>query len=132
MREEKDVDNVLWAPYAYENYDPEDIQKRMDLLVPDNMLVVFQSQTAKKDKEKTPEKFLTEKWYQKEFMIEEIEPEFKEHLKQVLPMPDMLLGHAPPNKFMPKAENLKNMKLSRDYATPVIISKSDNFELWFK
>ena len=44
----------------------------------------------------------------------------------------MKLGHAPPNKFMPNAENLKNMKLDRENAKPVIISKSDNFEVWYK
>jgi ribosomal protein L16 Arg81 hydroxylase len=49
------------------------------------MLVIFQSQTVKKDKELTPEKFLTEKWYQKEFMIEEYQPDFMSHLKTVLP-----------------------------------------------
>lgn len=33
---------------------------------------------------------------------------------------------------MPNAHKLKNMKLQRDPANPVIISKSDNFEVWFK
>lgn len=33
---------------------------------------------------------------------------------------------------MPNAENLINMKLDRETAKPVIISESDNFEVWYK
>lgn len=104
----------------------------MAKLVPENMIAIFQSLTVKKDKEQTPEKFTTERWYQKEFMIEEIDQEFKDRLRTCLPEDGMKLGNAPQNKFMPKAENLKNMKLSRDFTHPKIIQKSDNFEVWYK
>ena len=55
-------------------------------------------------------------------MIEEMSQEFKDNLKKCLPKEGMTLGHAPENKFMPKAENLKCMKLDRDFANPSIIS----------
>ena len=54
-------------------------------------------------------------------MIEEIDQEFKDRLRTCLPEDGMKLGNAPKNKFMPKAENLKNMKLSRDFTHPTII-----------
>ena len=51
------------------------------------------------------------------------------------------MGNAPPNLFMPKAENLVNMKKPRadpeKAADPVLLTKDDhaglkNHELWFK
>ena len=48
----------------------------MDLLVPSNMWVVFQSLTNKEKKEKNPEKFQTEKWYSKDFCIEDLDKDF--------------------------------------------------------
>ena len=118
LSDEKDIDNILWGPYAFENYNQSDIEARMAKLVPENMLAIFQSLTVKKDKEQSPEKFTTERWYQKDFMIEEMTEDFKAKLRTCLPEEGMKLGHAPQNKFMPKAENLKNMKLSRQFTNP--------------
>jgi hypothetical protein len=54
----------------------------------------------------------------------------------MMPEEGMKLGNAPENLFMPKAENLKNMKLERknpDKAgLPKKISSEENFEIWFK
>jgi len=37
------IDRVLFAPYAFEDFDAEDIKKRLDLLVPDNMYALYHS-----------------------------------------------------------------------------------------
>lgn len=63
MSDENDVDNILWTPYGYEKFNQKDIEGRMAKLVPENMIAIFQSLTVKKDKEQTPEKFTTERWY---------------------------------------------------------------------
>lgn len=41
MKRDEDIDDILWNPYNFEHFDPKDIQKRMDLLVPENMLAIF-------------------------------------------------------------------------------------------
>jgi len=35
--------NMIWAPYAFENFDKADIMKRLDCLVPENMYILFYS-----------------------------------------------------------------------------------------
>ena len=64
-----------------------------------------------------------------------------EHLRTIKPTAAQNLGNAPPNLFMPKAENLVNMKKPRadpeKAADPVLLTKGDyptlkNHELWFK
>ena len=113
MDNDEDVEDLLWNPYNFKEMDKDDLKTRMDLLVPSNMWVVFQSLTNKDKKEKNPEKFQTEKWYQKEFCIEDLDKEYCEKLLTILPEENMKLGNAPVNIFMPKAENLKSMKIPR-------------------
>lgn len=92
----------------------------------------------KEDKERNPGKFKRERWYSKDFTIEELSSDCKAHLKSVMPEEGMKMGNAPVNKFMPKAENLKNMKLERvDPDKPglpkrIDIGTNDNFQMWFK
>ena len=48
---------------------------------------------------------------------------------------EIKLGHAPPNKFMPKPENLKSLKCAKPSDGKPGIPKridSPNFTLWFK
>ena len=40
---DEDPKDLLWAPYAFENFDVDDINKRINCLVPDNMYVIFHS-----------------------------------------------------------------------------------------
>ena len=40
---DEDPKELLWAPYAFEKFDVEDIKKRMDCLVPDNMYIIMHS-----------------------------------------------------------------------------------------
>lgn len=53
-----------------------------------------------------------------------------------MPEERMKLGNAPKNVFMPKAENLKCMKIKREEGSkpgiPEKISTENNFEIWFK
>ena len=41
MRDDEDIDNLLFNPYDYKEMDKEDIQMRLDLLVPSNMWVIL-------------------------------------------------------------------------------------------
>ena len=137
MDDDNDIDDVLWNPYEYKEMDRDDLQKRMDLLVPSNMWVVFQSLTNKEKKEKNPEKFQTEKWYSKDFCIEDLDKDFCQNLFTVLPEETMKLGNAPENIFMPRIENLKSIKLERANpdkpGKPIKLSSDqDNFEIWYK
>jgi secreted Zn-dependent insulinase-like peptidase len=56
-------------------------------------------------------------------------------LKTILPEDGMNLNYPPENKFMPLAENLKNIKLERvdkdKPGNPTLIDE-DRFELWHK
>ena len=65
-----------------------------------------------------------------------MEETFLQKLKDIMPEEGMKLGNAPKNVFMPKAENLKTMKLHREEGSrpgiPEKISTENNFEIWFK
>ena len=111
--DDADVDDVLRFPYAYEDYDGEDIRERLAKLVPENMWVIYHSQLLKEEKARNPEQFKQERWYSKDFTTEELSADFKAHLKTAMPEEGMKMGNAPANKFMPKAENLKAAKLER-------------------
>jgi len=43
MTEEDNIEDLLYAPYAYDDFDKEDITKRLGLMVPENMYVIYQS-----------------------------------------------------------------------------------------
>ena len=46
------VNNIIFNPYAWEEYDPEDIKKRLECLVPQNMFVIYHSKLLLEEKEK--------------------------------------------------------------------------------
>ena len=81
---------------------------------------------------------MQERWYSKDFTTEELSSDFKERLKSVMPEPNMKMGNAPVNKFMPKVENLKSFKLDRvnpdlpGKPIKIDIGENNNFEMWFK
>lgn len=41
MDDDQDVEDLLWNPYNFKEMDRDDLNKRIDLLVPSNMWVVF-------------------------------------------------------------------------------------------
>ena len=57
MRDEKDIDNILYIPFAFENFDKADIIARLDHFIPENMMCTFQSKLVKELKDKDPSKF---------------------------------------------------------------------------
>lgn len=113
MSNDSEIDDVLRTPYAYENFDENDIKNRISKLIPENMWAIYHSPLVKEEKDQNPEKFTQERWYSKDFTTEILSNEFKTHLKLVMPEPNMKMGNAPINKFMPKAENLKTLKAER-------------------
>ena len=128
------VDDILYTPYAYRHFDQADIEKRLALLTPTNMYAIFTSPTVEKEKEANPEKFRTEYYYSTAFTFEDLPEETLQRLSSVGPEDHMKLGHAPVNLFMPKAEDLINLKVPRvgdQAAVPKLISKP-HYELWFK
>ena len=137
-KDEKDIGNILYAPYAYEEFDEADIMRRLDGLVPENMYAIYHSQLLQKLKEAQPEKFTKERFYEAWFTLEDFSQEFMDHLRTVRPQEAEKLGNAPPNLFMPKAENLVNMKKQRaDKEKPGIPKRmpqqnDSSHELWFK
>ena len=138
LQEDSELENILSNPYAYENFDIDDINLRLSKLVPGNMYAVYQSQLVNDQKQNDPQKFIKEKWYSKFFTIENLNSDFIEKLKNIMPDDKtMKMGNAPINTFMPKAENLKYIKLDRsDPDTPsfpkkVEIGKNNNFQMWF-
>ena len=66
------VGSILQAPYSFKDFDKEDIQNRMNLLVPDNMFVILNAQALSKEKAAKPDKFQQEYYYSSDFAVEEI------------------------------------------------------------
>lgn len=81
--------------------------------------------------------FNEEKLYSKWFTIERIAQDKMDHWRTVMPEAAEKLDNAPPNKFMPKPENLIDMKKARvnesKAAIPELVTtSSDPYEVWFK
>jgi len=43
MQESDDVEDILYTPYDFGDFDKQDIQTRLDCLVPENMYVLYHS-----------------------------------------------------------------------------------------
>jgi hypothetical protein len=41
--EDEHIEDLLWIPYAWENYDPEEIKTTLDYLKPENMYAIYHS-----------------------------------------------------------------------------------------
>jgi len=136
IKTDEDIQDILWLPYAYEKFNPEDIQQRMNLLVPENMYAIFHSQLVQKEMDSNPEKFTTERFYTKNFTMEEFSQEFMDKIGKIMPEEGMKLGNAPPNTYMPKAENLKSMKKERvnpdKPGIPIRLENDNGIEIWYK
>jgi secreted Zn-dependent insulinase-like peptidase len=93
LHEDAQIDNILRMPYLYETFDSDGIKEYLSLLVPENMWVYYHSRSLDEEIKSHPEKFKREYYYSKDFTIEEMEDEFKEHLKKVMPEDGMRMGH---------------------------------------
>jgi len=51
MTPDDKVENILYAPYAYDDFDKADITSRLDLMSPDNMYVFFHSKLVEQLKD---------------------------------------------------------------------------------
>ena len=136
MKDEEHMEDLLWIPYAWEDYDPENIKETLDYFKPDNMYAIYHSQLLKKEMESNPEAFQTERFYTKHFTVEELSDDYIQKLSEILPEEGMKLDFAPPNHYMPEIDNLKNMKKQRDDpekpGVPKLLANDTNFEIWFK
>ena len=57
MKKEEAIDDILYLPYAYGQFDEEDIISRLKCMVPEKMFCFFHSKGVQKLKDKCPEKF---------------------------------------------------------------------------
>jgi len=51
IKNETQIDDFLWFPFSFEEFDKKDIEERINLLIPENMYVTFQSDKLKAEKE---------------------------------------------------------------------------------
>ena len=51
LKNENDIDDFLWFPFSFEDFDKKDIEDRINLLKADNMFITFQSDKLKDEKE---------------------------------------------------------------------------------
>ena len=51
IKNEAQIDDFLWFPFSFEEFDKKDIEERINLLIPENMYVTFQSDKLKAEKE---------------------------------------------------------------------------------
>eukprot|EP00347_Sterkiella_histriomuscorum_P004511 403360183 len=129
IEDDAEIPDMLWRPYAYERWSPEEIQSRLELMTPQNCFVIFQS----KKNEKEGDKLQKEKWYGTPYTIEKIEDQILGELAKKLPDPSMKLGYPPQNEFLPSV--LTEMKIPRDIENtkPAPPQKlSDSPLLWYK
>ena len=126
---------ILYAPYAFKEFDKVDIARRLDMLAPENMYAIFTSPVVQKEKDASPGKFKQEYFYSTDFCIDEMGPETLERLSKVMPEPGMRLGNAPKNEFMPTAAKLVSVRADRvdkDKPSVPILIEQPKYELWFK
>jgi hypothetical protein len=51
LKNENQIEDFLWFPFSFEEFDKKDIEDRINLLRPDNMYVTFQSDKLKTEKD---------------------------------------------------------------------------------
>ena len=125
---DEDIPDLLWMPYDYEIFDPEEIMNRLKLLSPDRGITLFVSQEVEK-KEKDLQ---IEKWYGTKWCKSKIDDDFIAKLSTILPSVGEKLDYPPVNKYIPK--QLIEKKVFRpegkDPSLPLKIS--ENPAIWFK
>lgn len=107
---------VVHAAYAMENFDPLLIQRYLSYLKPDNMLVTLVSPDIKTNK--------TSPWFGGEYALETFDS------SKIAPTQLDVLKLPEPNPFIAKNLHLKADSNHSD--TPINISTSPFYSLWFK
>jgi len=130
IKEEEDIKEINRKAFLYEKLDKDDIMNRLELMEPNNMYVIHHSLAHKKLKETNPEVFKTEKWYNKEFGVEELTEEQIDKLKKIQIEDGVKMGNAPPNTFLPKKLELN--KASELSGKPGKVFSDVNSEIYFK
>lgn len=72
MNDDKHINDILYHPFAFEDFDKQDIKMRLNCLVPENMYVIYHSKLLNQLYKAHPEKFKKERFYSKLFMIEKL------------------------------------------------------------
>ena len=96
------------------------------------MFTIFQSKSIETELKDNPEKFQTEKWYERKFSSEDITADFKQKLETILPSADIKLGNPPENDYMPQPGDLKNMKKDDGPSVPELILDQNGTKVYFK
>ena len=93
--------DILWKPYAFEDYDPVEIKKRLEYLRPDNCYMLLMSKGV--EKEYGAEQLETEKWYGTKYKVTKLSDEDYNRLQQALNQSDneLKMGHPTANHFIP-------------------------------
>ncbi|KAI8912435.1 Metalloenzyme, LuxS/M16 peptidase-like protein [Gorgonomyces haynaldii] len=113
--------DILSGPHLMEVFDPETIQRLLDLMQPHNFRVIVQNP-----------KFETEgwtraKWYGTEYKVVPFSSEFKQQLDQIQEISQMHLPER--NQFIPDSFDL--LPIESDGA-PQIVLESPLMRLWYK
>lgn len=132
LKDEKKIEELLTIPYESE-WDEKMIKERIGMLSAEKMITVVTSKRFEGDLEANPEKFKTEKWYQRKFAVEDMSEDFMEKLDNAVPGKSFDLDYPPKNEFIPNLEDLQNLKVERkEKQTPKLILDKPGTKLFFK
>lgn len=122
------IQDVLSGPYTMQNYDPEEIKKLIDLMVPENMLAILRSPKC------ASEANLEEKWYKTKYSITDFSPSLLEKLRNPKTGPSIhgkIIDYPPVNNLLPK--NIEILpKAANIPQVPRIIKETESSHLWYK
>jgi len=129
MLQEYPPEELITASYIYENFDPALLQRILESLRPDNLLLTFTSQTVTGD--------LTDPWYNTPYSYHPINPA-QIAAWQAYPA-EAALAINPPNPFLPADLTIKPFAGTEEEATatnfsakPKLLVDADGVRLWFK
>jgi len=123
------VKDILEGPFVPTVYDPVYIKKLIDMMIPENMLIMISSETYK------AETNLEEKWYKTKYSYED----FNEKIKTLLHNPKVgpssnrqkTINLPPPNNLLPK--NIDILPKSKDILTiPKLSKETPGSSIWYK
>lgn len=95
VSKEEEIAELLWRPYAKDEFRPEEIKRRIDLLRPERSVVVFVSKGVQQ------EGLMKEKWYGTQFRKEKLSDDFLANLEKTLPTANEPMGYPPANHLIP-------------------------------
>lgn len=105
------------------DFDPEEIKRYGEYLIPENLRLNLTSQLLEGLTEK-------EKWYGTDYSYDNISSDLMQKLKSVATNPDL---HLPlPNTFIPEDFTVYGEKASTPLPHPYLITECSKFETWFK